>query len=73
MEKPAIGKCMTGENVECTASIKQLLKEMLDKINEELDDEIEALYENEEFVEGYFAVRRTYDVRARGKAEKKEA
>lgn len=72
-DKPAIRKSLTGENVESTASIKQLLKEMLDKINDELDDEIEALCENEEFIEGYFAVRRTYDVRARGKAEKKEA
>jgi len=72
-DKPAIRKSLTGENVESTATIKQLLNEMLDKINDELDDEIEALCENEEFVEGYFAVRRTYDVRARGKAEKKEA
>ena len=64
---------MTGENVESTASIKLILKEILDKINDEMDDEIEALCENEEFVEGYFTVRRTYDVKGRGKAEKKEA
>jgi hypothetical protein len=70
-DKPAMRKSMTGENVESTASIKLMLKEILDKINDELDDEIEALCENEEFVEGYFAVRRTYDIKARGKAEKK--
>ena len=72
-DKPAIRKSMTGENVESTASIKLMLKEILDKMNDEMDDEIEALCENDEFVEGYFAVRRTYDVKGRGKAEKKEA
>ena len=71
-DKPAMRKSLTGENVESTASIKLMLKEILDKMNNELDDEIEALCENDEFVEGYFAVRRTYDVKARGKAAEKK-
>ena len=72
-DKPAERKSLTGENVESTAAIKQWLKEILDKMNDDLDDEIEALCENVTFVDGYDAVRRTDNRRGRGAAKKEEA
>ena len=66
--KPADRKSTTAEHVEGNATVKLVLKEILKKMNDELDDEIEVLCDNKEFIAGYFAVRRTDDRRGRGKA-----
>lgn len=67
--KPAERKVVVGEGVESTAAFKQLLKEAMVKVDEELDDEVEVLMEDEATVAAYFAVRRTDDNRARGKGK----
>ncbi len=67
IDKPAERKSTIGENVESNDAIQNLLKEMLHKLNDEMDDEVEGLIDNEEVVQAYFAVRRTDDLRGRGK------
>ena len=70
INKPAERKSTAAGNIESTATVKLLLKEILVKLDDEMDDEIEALIEDEEFVNGYFVVRRTDDRRGRGPGKK---
>lgn len=68
-EKPADRKSTTAGRIESNAAIPTLVSEILKKL-QEMDNEIEFLCENEEFKREYFAVRRTDDVRGRGKGKK---
>ena len=70
-EKPAERKSTTGERMQSNASVPALVSEMLKKLKE-MDNEVEFLCENEDFKKGYEAVRRTDDIRGRGRDKKKE-